>query len=248
MKVLVTIKRAIDYNVHIRIADDGSGVITDGVKHSVNPFDEIALEQAIRWKEAGTVDEVIAVSIGDEACAEQLRTALAFGCDRVLRVAHDGPVAPLTAARAFAALVASEAPDIVLMGKQAIDDDNGQTGQMTAALLGWPQATFASAIELDDHSARVTREVDDGLETLEIDLPAVITTDLRLNEPRYLKLPNIMKAKKKPIEQSSLEALGVEADTSMRVTHTTAPAERKPGVMVESAEALVSELKDKGLL
>ncbi|MES1937208.1 electron transfer flavoprotein subunit beta/FixA family protein [Salinisphaera hydrothermalis] len=248
MKVLVTIKRAIDYNVHIRIADDGSGVITEGVKHSVNPFDEIALEQAIRWKEAGTVDEVVAVSIGNAACAEQLRTALAFGCDRAIRVAHEEAVSPLTAARTFSALVESEAPDIILMGKQSIDDDNGQTGQMTAALLGWPQATYASTIEINETSARVTREVDDGLETLDIDLPAVITADLRLNEPRYLKLPNIMKAKKKPIEESSLEALGVEADTSLRVTHTAAPAPRKPGVMVDSPEALVSELKNKGLL
>ncbi|MGN8157401.1 electron transfer flavoprotein subunit beta/FixA family protein [Salinisphaera sp. RV14] len=248
MKILVPIKRAIDYNVHIRIADDGSGVITDGVKHSVNPFDEIALEQAIRWQEAGTVDEVIAVSIGDDACTEQLRTALAFGCDRALRIAHDGPVAPLTAARTLAALAARESPDIVLMGKQAIDDDHGQTGQMTAAVLGWPQATFASAIALNDGSARVTREVDAGLETLEVDLPAVITVDLRLNEPRYLKLPNIMKAKKKPIEESSLEALGVEADTSIQVVCTTAPPARQPGVMVDSPAALVTELKNKGLL
>lgn len=248
MKVLVTIKRAIDYNVHIRVADDGSGVITDGVKHSVNPFDEIALEQAIRWKEAGTVDEVVAVSIGSDACNEQLRTALAFGCDRAIRVAHDESVAPLTAARALAALVNNEAPDIVLMGKQAIDADNGQTGQMTAALLGWPQATFASTIELAAQTARVTREVDDGLETLDIDLPAVITTDLRLNEPRYLKLPNIMKAKKKPIEESSLDALGVEIDTSLRVTATSVPPQRQAGVMVDSPAALVSELKSKGLL
>lgn len=248
MKVLVTIKRTIDYNVHIRIADDGSGVITDGVKHSVNPFDEIALEQAIRWKEAGTVDEVVAVSIGNQACTEQLRTALAFGCDRALRVAHDAPVAPLTAARTVAALTASEAPDIVLMGKQAIDDDSGQTGQMTAALLGWPQATSASAIELNAHSARVTREVDDGLETLDIDLPAVITADLRLNDPRYLKLPSIMKAKKQSIEQFSLEALGIEVDPSTHVTHTASPAERKPGVMLDSPEALVNQLKNKGLL
>ncbi|WP_324997903.1 electron transfer flavoprotein subunit beta/FixA family protein [Salinisphaera sp.] len=248
MKVLVCIKRAIDYNVHIRIADDGSGVITDGVKHSVNPFDEIALEQAIRWKEAGRVDEVVAVSIGAASCDDQLRTALAFGCDRAIRVEPGAAVAPLTAARVFAALADAEAPDIILMGKQAIDDDNGQTGQMTAALLGWPQATFASTIELGESAARVTREIDNGLETLDVDLPAVITADLRLNEPRYLKLPNIMKAKKKTIEQSSLEALGVTPDISLRVTRTTPPRVRRPGIMVDSPETLVSELKNKGLL
>lgn len=248
MKVLVTVKRTIDYNVHVRVADDGTGVITDGVKHSVNPFDEIALEQAIRWKEAGLVDEVVAASIGEAACSEQLRTALAFGCDRAVRIDHAGALSPLTAARVFAALARRESVDIVLMGKQAIDGDNGQTGQMTAALLDWPQATFASAIELGDGMARVTREVDDGLETLEIDLPGVITTDLRLNEPRYLKLPNLMKAKKKPIEESSLDALGVADTAAMRITRTATPPPRAPGVMVDSPEALVSELKSKGLL
>ncbi|RJS95254.1 electron transfer flavoprotein subunit beta/FixA family protein [Salinisphaera sp. Q1T1-3] len=248
MKVLVSIKRAIDYNVHIRIADDGSGVVTDGVKHSINPFDEIALEQAIRWKEDGTADEVVAVTIGGDAAVEQLRTALAFGCDRVLHVRTDQPVSSLTAARTLAAIAAQESPDVLLLGKQAIDDDNGQTGAMTAGLLGWPQATFASAITLGDHSARVTREIDAGLETLEIDLPGLITTDLRLNEPRYLKLPNIMKAKKKPIEDTTLEALGVTPAAGHRVVDTTPPAPRPAGERVDSVDALVARLNDKGLV
>lgn len=248
MKVLVSVKRAIDYNVRIQIASDGSGVVTDGVKHSVNPFDEIALEQAIRWKEAGTADEVVAVTIGTEAAAEQLRTALAFGCDRAIHVKTDSPVQPLTAARAFQAIAEAEQPQVFLMGKQAIDDDANQTGQMTSALLGWPQATFASAIELGDNSAKVTREVDAGLETLEVDLPAVITADLRLNEPRYLKLPNIMKAKKKPIEDSSLETLGVEPAAMLETVETAPPPQREAGVRVESVDELVTKLKDKGLL
>ncbi|WP_423824116.1 electron transfer flavoprotein subunit beta/FixA family protein [Salinisphaera sp. SPP-AMP-43] len=248
MKVLVCIKRAIDYNVHIRIADDGSGVVTDGVKHSVNPFDEIALEQAIRWKEDGSVDEVVAMSIGSDAVTEQLRTALAFGCDRALHIATDQPIDPLTAARTIKAVAENESPDVILLGKQAIDDDNAQTGQMAATLLGWPQATFASAIELQQASARVTREIDAGLETLDIDLPGVITADLRLNEPRYLKLPNIMKAKKKPIDSSDLETLGVERAPALTVEKTSAPAQRPAGTMVDSPKALVSELKNKGLL
>lgn len=248
MKVLVTIKRTIDYNVHIRLADDGSGVITEGVKHSVNPFDEIALEQAIRWQESGAASEIIAVTIGPDAAHEQLRTALAFGCERAIHVANEAAVAPLAAAQAIAAVAEREGVDVVLMGKQAIDDDQGQTGQMSAAILGWPQATFASEIALGDGNARVTREVDAGLETLEIDFPAVITVDLRLNDPRYLKLPNIMKAKKKEIESIGLDALGVTPGAALTVESTSAPRARPPGVMVDSPEALISELRNKGLL
>ncbi|MGB7756061.1 MAG: electron transfer flavoprotein subunit beta/FixA family protein [Salinisphaera sp.] len=248
MKVLVSVKRAIDYNVRIQIKPDGSGVVTDGVKHSMNPFDEIAVEQAIRWKEAGTADEVVAVTIGPDAAAEQLRTALAFGCDRAIHVKTEKPVQPLTAARVFKAIAEDEQPAVFLMGKQAIDDDANQTGQMTAALLGWPQATFASVIELTGDHARVTREIDAGLETLEVDLPAVITADLRLNEPRYLKLPNIMKAKKKPIEASSLAELGVEPAALLETRKTAPPPQRETGVRVGSVDELVAKLKEKSLL
>lgn len=248
MKVLVSIKRAIDYNVRIQIKSDGSGVVTDGVKHSMNPFDEIAVEQAIRWKEAGDVDEVVAVTIGPEAAKEQLRGALAFGCDRAIHVATDDDVQPLTAARTIQAVADKEQPGMVLMGKQAIDDDNSQTGQMSAALLEWPQATFASEIELNGESAKVTREIDAGLETLDVDLPAVITVDLRLNEPRYLKLPNIMKAKKKTIDELAFDELGVTRAAPLQTLKTAPPPQRSAGVMVESTEELVSKLKDKGLL
>lgn len=248
MKVLVSVKRAIDYNVRIQIKSDGSGVVTDGVKHSLNPFDEIAVEQAMRWKEAGKVDEVVAVTIGPVAAAEQLRNALAFGCDRGLHIKTDNPVQPLAVARALQAVAEKEQPDVFLMGKQAIDDDASQTGQMTAALLGWPQATFASAIELGDDSAKITREIDAGLETLEVDLPAVITTDLRLNEPRYLKLPNIMKAKKKPIEESDLDALGVAPAAALETVKTAPPPQREAGVRVQSVDELTAKLKEKGLL
>lgn len=248
MKVLVSVKRAIDYNVRIQIKPDGSGVVENGVKHSMNPFDEIALEQAMKWKEAGTAEEVVAVTIGPEAAKEQLRSALAFGCDRAIHVKTDEPVQPLTAARVFEAIAKKEEPKIFMMGKQAIDDDSNQTGQMTSALLEWPQATFASEIELDGDTAKVTREIDAGLETLDIDLPGVITADLRLNEPRYLKLPDIMKAKKKPIEDTSLDELGVERAAMLETVKTTAPPQREAGEMVDSADALVSKLKEKGLL
>ncbi|MES1929954.1 Electron transfer flavoprotein, alpha/beta-subunit-like protein [Salinisphaera dokdonensis CL-ES53] len=248
MKVLVSVKRAIDYNVRIQIKPDGSGVVENGVKHSMNPFDEIAVEQAMRWKEAGTAEEVVAVTIGPEAAKEQLRSALAFGCDRAIHVKTDEPVQPLTAARVFEAIAKKEDPKVFLMGKQAIDDDSNQTGQMTSALLEWPQATFASEIELDGDTAKVTREIDAGLETLDIDLPGVITADLRLNEPRYLKLPDIMKAKKKPIEDTSLDELGVERAAMLETVKTTAPPQRESGEMVESVDALVSKLKEKGLL
>ena len=248
MKVLVSVKRAIDYNVRIQIKPDGSGVVENGVKHSMNPFDEIAVEQAMRWKEAGSADEVVAVTIGPEAAKEQLRSALAFGCDRAIHVKTDEPVQPLTAARVFEALAKKEEPKVFLMGKQAIDDDSNQTGQMTAALLEWPQATFASEIELDGETAKVTREIDAGLETLDIDLPGVITADLRLNEPRYLKLPDIMKAKKKPIEDMSLDDLGVEAAARLETLKTTPPPTREAGVRVESVDELVAKLKEKGLV
>lgn len=248
MKVLVSVKRAIDYNVRIRIKPDGSGVETDGVKHSVNPFDEIAIEQAMRWKESGDAKEVVAVTIGSDAAKEQLRSALAFGCDRAIHIKTDAPVQPLTAARVFEAIARQEEPTVFLMGKQAIDDDANQTGQMTAALLEWPQATFASVIELNGDTAQVTREIDAGLETLDVDLPAVMTTDLRLNEPRYLKLPDIMKAKKKPIEDSSLDDLGVRPAPGLDTRKVAPPPQREPGVMVESVDALVSKLKEKGLL
>lgn len=248
MKVLVSVKRAIDYNVRIQIKPDGSGVVENGVKHSMNPFDEIAVEQAMRWKEAGTAEEVVAVTIGPEAAKEQLRSALAFGCDRAIHVKTDEPVQPLTAARVFEAIAKKEEPKVFMMGKQAIDDDSNQTGQMTSALLEWPQATFASEVELDGDTAKVTREIDAGLETLDVDLPAVITADLRLNEPRYLKLPDIMKAKKKPIEDSSLEELGVERAAMLETVKTAAPPQREAGDMVESVDELVSKLKEKGLL
>ena len=248
MKVLVSVKRAIDYNVRIQIKPDGSGVVENGVKHSMNPFDEIAVEQAMRWKEAGTAEEVVAVTIGPDAAKEQLRSALAFGCDRAIHIKTDEPVQPLTAARVFEAIARKEEPKVFMMGKQAIDDDSNQTGQMTSALLEWPQATFASEIELSGETAKVTREIDAGLETIEVDLPAVITADLRLNEPRYLKLPDIMKAKKKPIEDMSLDDLGVEAAARLETLKTTPPPTREAGVRVESVDELVAKLKEKGLV
>ncbi|MES1927590.1 electron transfer flavoprotein subunit beta/FixA family protein [Salinisphaera sp. T31B1] len=248
MKVLVSIKRAIDYNVRIQIKPDGSGVVENGVKHSMNPFDEIAVEQAMRWKEAGDAEEIVAVTIGPEAAKEQLRSALAFGCDRAIHIKTDEPIQPLTAARVFKAIAEKEDPKVFLMGKQAIDDDSNQTGQMTSALLNWPQATFASVIELAGDTAKVTREIDAGLETLEVDLPAVITADLRLNEPRYLKLPDIMKAKRKPIEDMSLDDLGVSAAARLETTRTAPPPTREAGVKVESTDALIAKLKEKGLL
>lgn len=248
MKVMVGIKRAIDYNVRVQIKSDGSGVVEDGVKHSMNPFDEIALEQAIQWKEAGLVTEVVAVTIGQDKAAEQLKSAFAFGCDRAIHVKTDAPVQPLTAARIFKSLAEDEKPDLILMGKQAIDDDASQTGQMTAGLLKWPQATFASRIELYGETAKVTREIDAGLETLDIDLPAVITVDLRLNEPRYLRLPDIMKAKKKPIEETNLEELRVTHAAALEVLETSSPAARQPGIRVSSVSELVEKLKEKGLV
>ena len=252
MKALVAVKRVVDYNVRIQIKPDGSGVITDGVKHSMNPFDEIAMEEAMRLKEKGKVTEIIAVTIGSAKCEETLRTALAFGADRAIHVKEEGEVQPLTAARAMAALFKKESPGLFLLGKQAIDDDNNQTGQMLAALLDRPQATFASKVEIDGPDdkrvAKVTREVDAGLETLEVDLPAVITTDLRLNEPRYLKLPDIMKAKKKPVEVVTLADLGVQAAPAVKLIKATAPPVRGKGVMVKTVDELIAALKQKGLI
>jgi electron transfer flavoprotein beta subunit len=247
-KVMVCIKRVVDYNVRIRVKSDGSGVITDGVKMSMNPFDEIALEEALRMRERGIVTEVLAVSIGPAETQQQLRTALAMGADRAVLVQHEAPLEPLSAARVFLKLIGKEDPSIVLLGKQAIDDDNNQTGQMLAALWDRPQATFASKVEIDGKIARVTREVDAGLETLEVDLPAVLTTDLRLNEPRYVKLPDIMKAKKKPLDTLSLADLGVAATADIRVLRTDPPPQRQKGIIVKTVDELVAALRGKGLV
>ena len=241
-RILVAIKRVVDYNVRIRVKPDGTGVITDGVKMSINPFDEIALEEALRIKEKGQADEVIAVSIGPADCQQQLRTALAMGADRALHVQTDTAVEPLDAARIFKALADREQAILAILGKQAIDDDANQTGQMLAALWNRPQATFASKVEITGDKALVTREVDAGLETLEIDLPAVITADLRLNEPRYVKLPDIMKAKKKPLETLDLAAVGVSPAERLRAVKFDPPAQRSKGVMVKDVQELVEAL------
>jgi electron transfer flavoprotein beta subunit len=247
-RILVGIKRVVDYNVRIRVKPDGTGVITDGVKMSINPFDEIALEEALRIKERGGAEEVVVATVGPADCQQQLRTALAMGADRALHVQADGVVGPLTAARALLKLVEKEQPMMVILGKQAIDDDNSQTGQMLAGLWNRPQATFASKVELSDGKARVTREVDAGLETLEVDLPAVITTDLRLNEPRYVKLPDIMKAKKKPLEALTLSAIGVEQKQRLKLVKFEPPPQRQKGIRVKDAAELVAELRKKGLV
>lgn len=247
-KIMVCIKRVVDYNVRIRVKPDGGGVMLDGVKMSINPFDEIALEEALRIKERGTNAEVVAVSIGVPETQQQLRTALAMGADRAILVQTDQPVEPLTAARTFLALAKKENPDLILLGKQAIDDDANQTGQMLAALWDRPQATYASKIELNGTVAAVTREVDVGLETIEVDLPAVVTVDLRLNEPRYVKLPDIMKAKKKPLDVTSFDALGISAEVLLKTLKTEPPAQRLKGVMVKDVAELVDALKKKGLI
>jgi electron transfer flavoprotein beta subunit len=248
MKILVGIKRVVDYNVRIRVKSDGSGVETDGVKMSINPFDEIALEEALRMKEAGKADEVIVFSAGGNECQQQLRTGLAMGADRAVQIETTQPLQPLTAARAMLALIQREDAGLVILGKQAIDDDNNQTPQMLAALWGRPQATFVSKIELDGGTARVQREVDAGLESIEVRLPAVISVDLRLNEPRFVKLPDIMKAKRKPLDVISLAELGVEAENDLQVSHFTPPPARSKGIMVEDAAELVAELKKRGLV
>jgi electron transfer flavoprotein beta subunit len=247
-KIMVCIKRVVDYNVRIRVKPDGGGVMLDGVKMSVNPFDEIALEEALRIKERGANIEVLAVSIGVADTQQQLRTALAMGADRAILVQSDVAVEPLTAAKVFLALAKKENPDLILLGKQAIDDDANQTGQMLAAIWDRPQATYASKIEIADGKASVTREVDAGLETIEVDLPAVMTVDLRLNEPRYVKLPDIMKAKKKPLDVISLEALGIGSEAQLKTVKTEPPAQRQKGIMVKDAAELVDVLKKKGLI
>lgn len=248
MKALVSVKRVVDYNVRIQVKPDGSGVVTDGVKFSMNPFDEIAMEEAVRLKEKGKITEIVAVTIGGAKNEETLRTALAFGADRAIHIKEEGEVQPLSAAKALAAVFKKEGAQLFLAGKQAIDDDANQTGQMVAALLDLPQATFASKVELDGAKATVTREIDAGLETLEVDLPAVVTTDLRLNEPRYLKLPDIMKAKKKPVETIGFANLGVAVEAGLKTTATVSPAKRSKGIVVKSVDELVAALKGKGLI
>ncbi len=247
-RILVGLKRVIDYNVRVRVRPDGKGVVTDGVKMSFNPFDDIALEEAIRIRERGAADEVLAVSIGPDETQQQLRNALAMGADRAILVKSDAAVEPLAVARVFLKLIEREQPLLVILGKQAIDDDCSQTGQMLAALWDRPQATFASKLELLEGSARVTREVDAGLETIEVDLPAVVTTDLRLNEPRYIKLPDIMKATKKPLDVTDLAALGVDAAPQLQVLGLEPPPQRRKGVMVKDAAELVAALRQKGLV
>ncbi len=243
MKVLVAVKRVVDYNVKIRVRADASGVETAGVKMSMNPFDEIAVEQAVRLKEDGIADEVVAVSIGPAQSVETLRTALAMGADRAVHVAHDEDVEPLGVAKILAAVARDEAPRLVLLGKQAIDDDANQTGQMLAALLGWSQGTFASTLKINADHALITREIDGGLETLRTTLPSVITTDLRLNEPRYASLPNIMKAKKKPVDVRSVEDLGVDVSPRLEVLSVEEPPLRQAGVIVSDVGELVAKLK-----
>ncbi len=245
MKVLVPVKRVVDYNVKIRVKGDGSGVELANVKMSMNPFDEIAVEEAIRLKEKGKADEIVAVSIGPAQAAETIRTALAMGADRGLLVKAAGPVEPLSVAKILKGIVEAEAPGLVILGKQAIDDDANQTGQMLAALLGWPQGTFASKVEIGDGSITVTREVDGGLQTVKLNAPAIVTTDLRLNEPRYASLPNIMKAKKKPIDEKTPDDYGVDVSPRLQTLKTTEPPGRKAGVKVVSVAALVDKLKNE---
>jgi len=245
MKVLVAVKRVVDFNVKVRVKSDRTGVETANVKMSMNPFDEIAVEEAIRLKEAGAATEIVAVSLGAAPCQETIRTALAMGADRGIHVLTDAELQPLAVAKLLRAICAKEQPGLIILGKQAIDDDCNQTGQMLAALLGWPQATFASKLKLGTGSASVTREVDGGLETVEIKLPAVVTTDLRLNEPRYASLPNIMKAKKKPIEQVAPDAFGVDAAPRLATLKVEEPARRQGGKKLGSVEELVDKLTNE---
>ena len=245
MKVLVPVKRVIDYNVKIRVKADQTGVETANVKMSMNPFDEIAVEEAVRLQEAGTATEVIAVSIGPQQCQETIRTALAMGADRGILIQTDDEVQPLAVAKLLKAVVDKESPDLVILGKQAIDDDSNQTGQMLAALLGWSQATFASNIELNGVSANITREVDGGLETVKVSMPCIVTTDLRLNEPRYASLPNIMKAKKKPINQMAPADLSVDIAPRLTTLKVVEPTKREAGVIVEDVAQLVNKLQNE---
>ncbi len=245
MKVLVAVKRVIDVNVKIRVKPDGTGVETANVKMSMNPFDEIAVEAAVRLKEAGKAAEIIAVSMGPQSCQETIRTSLAMGADRGIHVLSDAELQPLAVAKLLKAIVAKEQPQLVILGKQAIDDDCNQTGQMLAALLGWAQGTFASKLVLGEGSADVTREIDGGLETVALKLPAVVTTDLRLNEPRYASLPNIMKAKKKPIEQTTPEALGVDAGPRLKTLKIEEPQKSQGGRKLAAVEELVDKLRNE---
>lgn len=248
MKILVLIKRVVDYNVRVRVKPDGSNVDLDGVKMSINPFDEIAIEEALRIKERGEADEVVVASIGGDECQQQLRTALAMGADRAIQVDCGESLQPLSVAKIAVKVAEQEEPGLVILGKQAIDGDNNQTGQMMAALWGRPQATFASKLALADGKATVTREVDAGLETIEVDLPAVVTTDLRLNEPRFVKLPEIMKAKRKPLAKLALADLGVSVENNLDIQQYAPPPKRERGIMVEDTKSLVQELKNRGLL
>ncbi len=248
MKILVGIKRVIDYNVRIRVKSDASGVETDGVKMSINPFDEIALEEALRIREAGLAEEVIVVSLGGNECQQQLRTGLAMGADRAIQVDTAEDLQPLTIARTFLKVIEKEQPGLVLLGKQAIDGDNSQTAQMLAALWDRPQATFVSEMKMSGESVTVVREVDAGLETIEVDLPAVISVDLRLNEPRFVKLPDIMKAKRKPLEVIALDELGVAPENNLEVSKYSPPPVRAKGILVEDTAQLVTELKTRGLV
>jgi electron transfer flavoprotein beta subunit len=245
MKILVAVKRVIDFNVKIRVKPDKTGVETANVKMSMNPFDEIAVEEAMRLKEGGAASEIVAVSMGPQQCQETIRTALAMGADRGIHVLSDVELQPLAVAKLLKALVEKEQPQLVILGKQAIDDDSNQTGQMLAALLGWSQGTFASKLKLEGGKAMVTREIDGGLETVELKLPAVVTTDLRLNEPRYASLPNIMKAKKKPIEQVTPDALKVDVAPRLKTLKVEEPPKRQGGKKVASAQELVDKLKNE---
>jgi electron transfer flavoprotein beta subunit len=245
MKILVAVKRVIDYNVQVRVKEDGTGVVTDNVKMSSNPPDDNAIEEAVKIKEAGKATEIIAITVGEEKSQETVRKALAVGADRGILIKTEGTVEPLAVAKALQKIVEKEKPDLVFMGKQAIDDDCNQTGQMLSALLNWPQATFASKIEIKDKTLEVTREIDEGLETIEVNLPAIVTCDLRLNEPRYASLPNIMKSKKKPLEILTAADLGVDTTPRVQQIKVEEPPKRKAGIKVASVAELVSKLKNE---
>lgn len=248
MKILVPVKRVLDYNVKVRVKSDESGVDLANVKMSMNPFDEISVEQAVRMQEAGLASETVAVSIGPDKAQETIRTALAMGLDRGIHIKTDADVEPLAVAKILKKIVEAETPELVILGKQAIDDDSNQTGQMLAALLGWPQGTFANSIEKDEDSLVVGREIDGGIQTVKVALPAVVTTDLRLNEPRYASLPNIMKAKRKPIDVKTPEDYGVDISPHLQTLKVSEPPKRSAGIKVESAEELVAKLKEEGVI
>jgi len=245
MKILVAVKRLIDYNVKVRVKADNSGIETENIKMSMNPFDEIAVEEALRLKEAGHADEIVVVSLGEKKCQETIRTALAMGADRGIHVETTEELQPLAVAKLLKAIVDTESPTLVLLGKQAIDDDCNQTGQMLSALMGWPQGTFASKVTLEGENVEVTREIDGGLETIALNLPAIVTTDLRLNEPRYASLPNIMKAKRKPLETKTPEELGVDITPRIETLKVEEPATRSAGIKVESVTELVDKLRNE---